>query len=56
MKLTEILGDPELYRKRSEEAARIIRSELDRRRKNIPPPGGVERRTEKERREGPLSK
>jgi len=56
MRLIEIIGDPKLYRKRSEEAARIIRSELDRRIQNMPPPGGVERRKEEERRKEPSSK
>lgn len=59
MKLVEFLteiGDPELYKKRRAEAMRIIRAEVDRRIKNMPPPGGIERRQGEERREDPPEK
>lgn len=53
MRLTEILGDPKLYDQRRAEAIRLIRAEVDRRKLNMPPPGGVERRKGEERREDP---
>lgn len=53
MKLFELIGDPKVYKQRKAEAERIIRAELDRRIKQMSPPGGVERRKEEERRTEP---
>lgn len=53
MKLYEVLGDPELWQKRRDEAIRIIRAEVDRRKKNLGSPTGEERREDQERRQEP---